>query len=105
MTQSFTCLNIQVGSAQESNDQIGLAKILSNVLLNESEKYPEGLSKFLTKNNGLLGISSDIDHTTFSIEANTEVYEEVIKRLSDLLMNPRFNLETISKTCDRINEN
>ncbi|EKE81537.1 Zn-dependent peptidase [Idiomarina xiamenensis 10-D-4] len=90
--QSAAALAIDVGSADDPDQQLGLAHYLEHMLLLGSEQFPQAdsYSRFMAANGGLHNAVTSHDHTSYSLRVNHDALAEALSRFADLFIAPTF---------------
>ena len=98
-------LVVGVGSAQDPNEQLGLAHYLEHMLFLGTQKYPEpnGFMKFTQANGGMANAFTAFTRTNYMFQINAGKLDEALVRFSDYFKNPTFDAQFSDKERHAVN--
>jgi len=105
LENSAASLAVGVGSAQDPQNQLGLAHYLEHMLFLGTTKYPEpdGFMKYTQSNGGMTNAFTAFDRTNFLFQINATKYDEALDRFSDYFKEPTFDVNYADKERNAIN--
>lgn len=98
-------LVVGVGSAQDPNEQLGLAHYLEHMLFLGTKKYPEqnGFMKFTQANGGMANAFTAFTRTNYMFQINAGKLDESLDRFSDYFKSPTFDAQFSDKERHAVN--
>ena len=104
-TKSYTTMHINVGSALDPKEFLGLAHFLEHILLLGTEKYPneEEFSKHCSDFGGNTNASTDISFTYYYFEISNEGFNKALDMFAQFFISPLFNEWSAEKEMTAIN--
>lgn len=105
LENSAASLAVGVGSAQDPEDQQGLAHYLEHMLFLGTTKFPEpdGFMKFTQTNGGMTNAFTSFDKTNFLFQINASKFDEALNRFSDYFKSPTFDAAYSDKERNAVN--
>ncbi|MCJ8318788.1 MAG: insulinase family protein [Colwellia sp.] len=90
-------LMVDVGYRSAPKNFLGLPHLLEHAVFLGSKKYPEktGFDTFIKENNGWSNGSTFSDVTRYHFQINTNALDEGLSRLTDLIVNPSMEKQSI----------
>ncbi len=105
LENSAASLAVGVGSAQDPQDQQGLAHYLEHMLFLGTTKYPEpaGFMTFTQANGGMTNAFTAYDKTNYLFQINATKFDEALDRFSDYFKSPTFDATYSDKERNAVN--
>lgn len=105
LENSAASLAVGVGSAQDPQDQQGLAHYLEHMLFLGTKKYPEpaGFMTFTQANGGMTNAFTAYDKTNYLFQINAAKFDEALDRFSDYFKSPTFDATYSDKERNAVN--
>lgn len=105
LENSAASLAVGVGSAQDPQDQQGLAHYLEHMLFLGTTKYPEpaGFMTFTQTNGGMTNAFTAYDKTNYLFQINATKFDEALDRFSDYFKSPTFDATYSDKERNAVN--
>ncbi len=105
LENSAASLAVAVGSAQDPQNQEGLAHYLEHMLFLGTEKFPEpdGFMKYTQSNGGMTNAFTGYDKTNFLFQINAGKFDEALDRFSDYFKSPTFDAQYADKERNAVN--
>lgn len=105
LENSAASLAVGVGSAQDPQDQQGLAHYLEHMLFLGTTKFPEpdGFMRFTQTNGGMSNAFTAFDKTNYLFQINAGKFDEALDRFSDYFKSPTFDATYSDKERNAVN--
>ena len=105
LENSAASLAVGVGSAQDPQDQQGLAHYLEHMLFLGTTKFPEpaGFMTFTQTNGGMTNAFTAYDKTNYLFQINATKFDEALDRFSDYFKSPTFDATYSDKERNAVN--
>ncbi|KMV65969.1 insulinase-like Zn-dependent peptidase [Encephalitozoon cuniculi EcunIII-L] len=98
-------VSVRVGSFDDPADAQGLAHFLEHMLFMGTEKYPveDGLSYFLSKNNGGYNATTYGEATVYYFDVRPEAFEEAVDMFADFFKSPLLKRDSVEREVSAVN--
>lgn len=105
LENSAASLAVAVGSAQDPEQQMGLAHYLEHMLFLGTAKYPEpdGFMKYTQENGGMTNAFTRYDKTNYLFQINAGKFSDALDRFSDYFKQPTFDALHADKERNAVN--
>ena len=105
LTKTQVCVNVNVGSAMDPLDNMGLAHFLEHMLFLGSKKYPieNFFDKHVKKHGGYTNAYTSTFETVYFFECNNDGIDLACDCFSEFFKEPLFNKNGVKREINAIN--
>lgn len=103
--KAAAAMDVEVGSAQDPKDVLGLAHFLEHMLFLGTDRYPDpdAYQDFITKHGGQHNAFTASQDTNFFFDIDPDAFDEALPRFARFFVAPQFNAEYVDRERHAVN--
>ena len=103
--KAAAAMDVEVGSAQDPKDVLGLAHFLEHMLFLGTDRYPDpdAYQDFITKHGGNHNAFTASQDTNYFFDIEPEAFGEALPRFARFFVAPQFNAEYVDRERHAVN--
>jgi len=104
LQKSSAALDVNVGSLEDPDDDLGMAHFLEHMLFLGTEKYPdvEEYDRYISSNQGAANAYTADERTNYQFEVTHEAFEGALDRFAQFFVAPVFDAQFVEREMNAV---